>query len=137
MAISREKKGEILSKLQKIIKDSASVVFINFHTLPVKESSNIRKTLREKGIGYTIAKKSLTKKALNEGGIAGTLPELPGELGIVYGTDPIDSDRTVYSLQKKLEKKIQMLGGVLGGRGSNGGGGCKWGVVSGDPGARA
>lgn len=116
MAISKEKKGEILAKLQKIVKDSASIVFINFHTLPVKESSNIRKTLREKGIGYTVAKKSLTKKALNEGGISGTLPELPGELGIVYGTDPIDSAREVYSFQKKLEKKIQILGGIFEGK---------------------
>src|ERR1700750_2421259 len=116
MAISKEKKGEILSKLQKIVKDSASIVFINFHALPVTESSAIRKALREKGIGYTIAKKTLTKKALGEGGINGTMPALPGELGIVYGTDPIDSAREIYSFQKKLEKKVQIVGGVFEGK---------------------
>ena len=113
MAISREKKGEILSKLKKIVKDSASVVFINFHALPVKDSSEIRKSLRTKGIGYTVAKKSLTRKALAEGGIAGVLPEMPGEMGIVYGTDPIEGAREVYAFQKKLEKKIQIVGGVF------------------------
>lgn len=113
MAINKEKKGEILSKLKKIVKDSASVVFINFHALPVTESSNIRKSLRAKGIGYTVAKKTLTKKALVEGGINGTMPELPGELGIVYGTDPIEGAREVYEFQKKLDKKIQILGGVF------------------------
>ncbi len=116
MAISKEKKGEILSKLQKIVKDSASIVFINFHALPVTESSAIRKALRGKGVGYTIAKKTLTKKALNEGGIAGVLPELPGELGIVYGTDPIEGAREVYEFQKKLDKKIQIVGGVFEGK---------------------
>jgi large subunit ribosomal protein L10 len=116
MAISKEKKGEILTKLKKIVKDSASVVFINFHALPVAESSVIRKTLRAKGVGYTVAKKSLTKKALAEGGIAGDMPELPGELGIVYGTDPIEGAREVYGFQKKLDKKIQILGGVFEGR---------------------
>lgn len=113
MAINKEKKGEILYKLKKIVKDSASVVFINFHSLPVTESSNIRKSLRAKGIGYTVAKKTLTKKALSEGGIGGTMPELPGELGIVYGTDPIEGAREVYEFQKKLDKKIQIVGGVF------------------------
>jgi len=113
MALTREKKGEILTKLQKIVKDTASMVFINFHALPVTESSQIRKALREKGVGYTVAKKSLTRKALSECGIEGTLPELPGELGIVYGTDPIEGARGVYEFQKKLEKKIQIVGGVF------------------------
>jgi len=116
MAINKEKKGEILSKLKKIVKDSVSVVFINFHALPVKESSEIRKNLRTKGIGYTVAKKTLTRKALAEGGIAGDMPEMPGELGIVYGLDPIESAREVYEFQKKLDKKIQIVGGVFEGK---------------------
>jgi len=116
MAISKEKKGEILSKLQKIVKDSASVVFINFHSLPVSESTSIRRALREKGVGYTIAKKSLTRKAFGDAGLGGTMPELPGELGIVYGTDPIEGAREIYGFQKKLDKKIQILGGVFEGK---------------------
>lgn len=113
MAVSKEKKGEILSKLKKIVKDSASVVFINFHGLPVTDSSNIRKALRANGVGYTVAKKSLTRKALAEGGIEGTMPDMPGELGIVYGTDPIEGARGVYEFQKKLAEKIQIVGGVF------------------------
>lgn len=113
MAINKEKKGEILAKLKKILKDSASVVFVNFHALPVTESSLIRKALREKGVGYTVAKKSLTRKALSEGGIDGTMPDMPGELGIAYGTDPIEGARGVWEFQKKLDKKIQIVGGVF------------------------
>ncbi len=116
MAISKEKKGEILSSLQKIVKDSVSIVFINFHSLPVVESTTIRKALREKGIGYTVAKKSLTRKALTEGGISGELPELPGELGIVYGTDSIEPAREIFGFQNKLDKKIQIVGGVFEGK---------------------
>jgi large subunit ribosomal protein L10 len=116
MAINKEKKVEILSKLKKIVKDSASVVFINFHSLPVVESSAIRKALRVKGVGYTVAKKTLTKKAFSEAGLAGEMPELPGELGIVYGTDPIEGAREVYEFQKKLDKKIKILGGVFEGK---------------------
>ena len=116
MAISKQKKGEILSKLQKIVKDSASVVFINFHSLPVGESTVIRRALKAKGVGYTVAKKSLTKKVFSEAGLGGIMPDLPGELGIVYGVDPLDSSREVYEFQKKFDKKIQILGGVFEGK---------------------
>ena len=116
MALTKEKKGEILSKLQKIVSDSASIVFINFHALPVAESSLIRKALREKGVGYTIAKKTLTRKALSGGEIAGDMPDMPGELGLVYGTDALDPAREVYEFQKKLDKKISIVGGVFEGK---------------------
>ncbi len=116
MAVSKEKKGEILTKLKKILKDSAGIVFINFHSLPVSESTKIRKVLRERDIGYTIAKKTLTRKALLENNIAGNMPEMPGELGIVYGTDPLDSAREIYSFQKSLDKKVQIIGGIFEGK---------------------
>ena len=116
MAVSKEKKGEILTKLKKIVKDSAGIVFINFHSLPVSESTKIRKVLRERDIGYTIAKKTLTRKALLENNIAGNMPEMPGELGIVYGTDPLDSAREIYSFQKSLDKKVQIIGGIFEGK---------------------
>ena len=116
MAVSKEKKGEIIEKLKKIVKDSVSVVFVNFHSLPVRESSSMRKALKEKRIGYTIAKKTLTKKVLSEGGIGGVMPDLPGELGLIYGTDSIEPAREVYTFQKKLDKKIQIVGGVFEGK---------------------
>jgi large subunit ribosomal protein L10 len=116
MAVSKEKKGEVLAKLKKIVSDSASIVFINFHALPVTESSEIRKTLRAKGIGYTIAKKSLTKKTLAEAGFAGVMPDMPGETGIVYSKDALDSAREVAVFQKKFEQKIQIIGGVFEGK---------------------
>ncbi len=116
MAISKEKKGEILSGLKKIVGDSVSLVFVNFHGLPVAESSIVRKALRSKGIGYTVAKKTLTRKALSEKGFEGTMPEFPGELGIVYGTDLIEPARETYDFQKKFDKKIQIVGGVFEGK---------------------
>lgn len=116
MALTKEKKGEILTKLKKVVSDSVSMVLVNFHGLTMPDLSQIRKTLREKGIGYTVAKKTLTRKALSEGGIAGTVPDMPGELGIAYGTDALDPAREVYEFQKKLDKKLSIVGGVFEGR---------------------
>ena len=116
MAITKEKKGEVLAKLKSIVKDSLSVVLVNFHGMPVAETREVRKTLREQGVSYYVAKKTLAKKALTEAGITGTLPETPGELGLIYGNDLISPAREVYAFQKKLDKKIQIVGGVFEGR---------------------
>jgi len=116
MAVSKEKKKEILEKIGTIVKDSVSLVFVNFHSLPVSESALLRKSMREKGIGVTVAKKSLTRKVLSESNISGEMPELPGELGLVYGADLLDPARETYDFQKKLDKKIQIVGGVFEGK---------------------
>lgn len=116
MAVTKVKKSEVLEKLKGIVKDSGSIVLINFHALPVSDSSQIRKTLRSKGVGYTVAKKSLTKKALKEAGFSGDLPDMPGETGLVYSKDQLDSAREIYEFQKKFDQKIQILGGVFEGK---------------------
>jgi large subunit ribosomal protein L10 len=116
MAISKEKKGKVLEDLKNIFKDSGSVVFVNFHGLNVNDTTGVRKALNEKGIGYTVAKKTLTKKALGESKFEGEIPALEGELGLVYGKDIIEPAREAYSFQKKLEKKLSILGGIFEGK---------------------
>ena len=116
MAISKQKKGDILDSLKKIVKDMGSMVFISFHGLPVSESSTVRKTLRSKDIGYVVAKKSLTRKALESASITGTMPEMPGEMALIYGADLLDPAHEIYEFQKKLDKKIQIVGGVFDGK---------------------
>ena len=116
MAVSKQKKSETLEKLKKVTKDSVSMVFVNFHGLPVSEASKIRKALREKNVSYTVAKKTLTKKALEAQKIEGTMPEMPGEMALVYGADLLDPAREIYEFQKKLDKKISIVGGVFEGR---------------------
>lgn len=116
MPISKAKKKEIYSELGKKIKDSSSVVFVNFHGLTVADSSKMRRDLKGKGVGYTVAKKTIAKKALSESGFGGEIPELVGELAIAYGKDATDAAREVYSFQKKLDGKISILGGVFEGK---------------------
>jgi len=114
MPLTKSKKGEVLGKLQGIAKDSGSVVFLNFHGLTMPDLSEIRKVLRGKEIGYTVAKKTLTRKAFE--GFTGTMPELPGELAVVSGKDLLDPAREIYQFQKKFDKKLSIVGGVFEGR---------------------
>lgn len=116
MPVSKSNKKEILSDLNKVLGDSKSIVFVNFHGLSSNEVNSVRKGLKEKGVGYMVAKKTLARKALEEAKVPGTMPELVGELSIAFGTDMVLPASEVYSFQKKLENKISILGGVFEGK---------------------
>jgi len=112
MAITKEKKKEILEKV-KDIAGNESVVFVNFHGLPVVEISEIRKALRDSDVSYYVAKKTLIKKAFEESGIEGEIPSLDGELALAYSHDATAPAREVFSFQKKSKDSFSILGGVF------------------------
>lgn len=116
MAITKEKKGEILNRLNDAIKNSLSVVFVNFHGLSSNDANEVRATLNKENVSYFVAKKSLVRKALEAANIQGDRPEFTGELGVVYSADAIAPARGVYAFQKKLEDKISILGGIFEGK---------------------
>jgi len=113
MAISKDKKVEILSKLNKATEKSNTMVFVNFHALPVTLVTEIRKILRENGVGYFVAKKTLVKKAFSEKGFGGSIPELPGEIAVAYGEDQIAPAKGIYDYQKKNPELLKIVGGVF------------------------
>ena len=115
MPISKNKKKEIFEKIDNAIEKSKSMVFVNFHGLPVAQSTNIRRELRGKGVNYMVAKKTITKKVLEGKKISGEIPTMEGELGIAYGDDLMAPAREVYEFQKKFDKKWAILGGIFDG----------------------
>jgi large subunit ribosomal protein L10 len=112
MAITKDKKKSILDKLDGI-KGSESVVFVNFKGLPVFETTSMRRELAKGDVAYYVAKKSLVKKAFNEAGIEGDMPQLDGELAVVYGNDATGPAREIFAFQKKYDGKVSILGGVF------------------------
>ena len=113
MPISKNKKQEIFKDLADIVKGAKSLVFVNFHGVNVTDATALRKSLKDSGVNYVVAKKSLVKKAVTDHKIPGEMPSLDGELGLAYGDDLIAPAREVYDFQKKLDNKIAILGGVF------------------------
>lgn len=116
MAITKEKKVEILEKIHGIAKDAKTVVFANFKGLTVAEQNEIRKAFRTQDIGYTVAKKTLIRKGLEKGGYEGTMPELEGEIAIAYGVDELAPARELATFVKKFGDHLSFAGGVFGGK---------------------
>lgn len=122
MALTKEKKKEIVDDLKKIIKGSPSIVFVNFHGLSVEDTTNLRRRLREEHIEYRVAKKTLIKRVLGEEKIEGELPELEGEIALASLSaqagdgDLITPARGVYAFQKDHPENVHIAGGIFEGR---------------------
>ncbi|MAF59596.1 MAG: 50S ribosomal protein L10 [Candidatus Pacebacteria bacterium] len=116
MAKTKEQKVAILEKLQNAFKDASSVVFVNFHGLSVSDTSEMRQNLKEKGVGYFVAKKTLIGRALKDAKFEGDVPALDGEVAVSFTDSKEDSiapARAIYDFSKKHKENISILGGVF------------------------
>ena len=119
MAITREKKEEVRKTIEDILEKAATIVFVNFKGLGVSDTVLMRRRLREKGIGYYVAKKTLIKMALGTKSFAGEVPVLEGEIALAYSDDPTAAAREIHSFSKDFDKKIGIVGGIFEGEYQN------------------
>lgn len=117
MAITKAKKQEVTEKIIASVKDAASVVFVHFKGLSVGDTSAMRRTLREGGVGYYVAKKTLIRRALADRGYEGTIPELPGEIALAWSTeDSTQAARDIFEQGKKHKGALTIMGGIFEGK---------------------
>ncbi len=114
MAISKDKKRNILAKLESAFTEASSIAFVGFSKLSVADASKLRKDLSQAGVRYFVAKKTLIKRALADRGYVGEVPELPGEVAVAWTAEDITApSRGIYEHGKKLKGAIALLGGVF------------------------
>ena len=115
MAVSKQQKIEILNNLIKKIKNAKSIGFAKTTTITVEEFSNIRNDLRKVWATYTLAKKTLIKKALKETlNIEISLSTLPGQIWILCSNE--DSIGWLSKLNwfvKKNKNKIEWVSSII------------------------
>ena len=116
MAITRQKKEEIVAAVSDRIKSAKTLVFANFKGLTVAEQNEMRKALRAQGIGYAVAKKSLLRRALESAGYEGQAPELVGEVSMAWGEDELAPAREMAVYVKKFGEHLAFVGGMFGGK---------------------
>lgn len=112
MAITKEKKQTILSKLAEVKDSSESIVFVKFNGMPVKDSTTMRAELREQGVGYFVAKKTLMKRAF-DGAYEGEMPVLEGEIAVAYSADAIAPAQQIKEYTAKYKNNLAIAGGIF------------------------
>ena len=123
--LQKSKKIEMVKELEGAIKNSQSLVFVNFHGLKVGEETKLRRELRKAEVGYKVSRKTLLARAL-KGRAEGEVPELTGEVAIAYSLaeasakagsqDPTASAREIYSFQKTHKVLLNIIGGIFEGK---------------------
>lgn len=116
MAITKQQKTEIVGAVSQILKDAKTVVFVKFNRLNVAATTLLRKKLRGEKVGYTVAKKTLLKRALSEENITGELPLLEGEIAIAYSTDELAPAREIYNFSRDYKDNVKIVGGIFEGK---------------------
>ncbi|MFA6270674.1 MAG: 50S ribosomal protein L10 [Candidatus Paceibacterota bacterium] len=118
MAITKAKKKDILTKLEGIKKDSESIVFVSFKGVTVKDITTMRRAMREVGVGYFVAKKTLMTRAFADT-YTGEMPVLDGETAVAYSADAILPAQNVKVFAKQFKDKIAIVGGAFQGAWKN------------------
>jgi len=116
MALTKDKKKALVKSLDTIVKDAETIVFVAFHKLGVEQSTKLRQALRNEKVGYTVAKKTLLKRALDSAKYEGELPKMDGEIAIAYGKDLLAPAREIYAFQKDHKDNMSIVGGVFEGK---------------------
>jgi len=115
MAVSRQKKESILKNLNEQMEKARMIVFVNFHGLSTVASRKLRTLARASFAKYLVAKKTLIKKALEKNKISGAMPQLEGEIGLIFAS----GENEIFNLAKNLvkfikeHKELSVIGGIM------------------------
>jgi large subunit ribosomal protein L10 len=111
-----EAKRATVAELTTILEASTSSIVADYRGLKVSEISAVRRSLREKGIGYHVVKTRLARIAAEQAGIAELSPLLQGPTALALGADDEARLARVFLDAIRPYKSVVVRGGVIRGR---------------------
>lgn len=112
MALTRQKKEEIVEDIRKKVTDQTVIYFVNYKGLKARNLEELRNKLKEVEADIMVVKKTLAKIALEEEGIDLNPEELEGEIAFVFGFGDIVSPAKVVD-QFSKDFNLKILGALL------------------------
>lgn len=116
MAVSRQKKEQMLADLVEKFKTSKSVMFSQNRGLSVTDGQALRAKLRENGVELKVAKKTLIKLAAKEAGIQEIPSEaLEGPIAAAFAFEDEIAAAKILFTESKTNEAIALVGGIFDG----------------------
>ncbi len=113
MKLTREQKEQLVEKAVKDLDQAKSVILVNYQGLRVNEIQELKKKLREQGIGFQVIKNTLFKIALKKEGISFDEKLLDQPVAIVWGAqDEVVPAKITFEFKKEAEK-LEIIGGLI------------------------
>jgi len=108
--MNREQKAEFVDSLSARLKDVPLIALADYRGVTVAEINAFRRSLAEQGMGYSVIKNSLAKRAIAGTPMEGLGEHLTGMTGwVLSGEDPVASAKTLRTLTKDLKKQNKFI----------------------------
>lgn len=108
-------KEAIVDEVVENIKNSQSVMIVEYRGLTVDETINVRRALREVGASMRVYKNSLVERAAEKLGHEDLKSMLQGPNAVVFSKDVIAGPKVVAKFAKKYENLV-IKGGLAEGK---------------------
>ena len=117
MAISREKKEELVEGLAEKLGKSKAAVFTDYRGLTVEEINEVRDKLRDQGIEFKVIKNTLFGLAIKQAKLDIGSEELAGHpVAVAFGyDDEVAPAKVVFNFANSHEA-LEIVGGILEGK---------------------
>ena len=116
MAISKERKEEVLTTYADWMKRSQAVILVEYTGVKMKDLDNIRAKIREAGGEFHVVKNTLARRAFSDNGMNFPSDYLVKSTAVSFAfTDPASTAKALTDATKGLEF-IKVKGGFMSGQ---------------------
>jgi large subunit ribosomal protein L10 len=115
LAITREKKEQIVAKYVELLGNSSAIVFVYMRHVAVNQVTQLRAKIRETGAGYRVVKNTLFKLALTQAGMP--MPDaFDGPVAVAFCTEDIaPTVKAIDDFGNSLgDEEFEIIGGIVG-----------------------
>ena len=108
-----ELKKPVVEEISANIKDAQSVVLVDYRGLTVEQDTQLRKNLREAGVGYKVYKNTMMNFAFKGTQFEGLAPYLEGPSAMAYSNEDATAPARVLAEFAKKANKLEIKAGVV------------------------
>jgi large subunit ribosomal protein L10 len=114
LAITKDRKGELVAQYQDWIKRSEGAFVAEYTGLTVKKLEELRRIVREKGGEFHVAKNTLVKLAVKEAGLS--VPEnlFEGSTAVGFAFEDVAGLAKVLNEFSRTSETLKIKGGFIG-----------------------
>jgi len=116
LAITRQKKEELLQGYVEQLKDSEAVIITTYAGLKVSEVEKLRRKIRDADGSFAVVKNTLAARALQDAGWPAPAELLTGPVGIGFCHHNVGGVAKAIADYAKENDRLTIRGGLLGNR---------------------
>jgi len=114
LAISREKKTELVAKYVERIKESDAIIVTDYRGLTVPDIQELRGKIREAEGSYAVVKNTLARRALEDAGLPAIDDMLIGPVGLGFCHQNVPGVAKAITRFAKDNEALEVKGGLMG-----------------------